>query len=64
MIHLMTATLSGAPLVAICSDCDHDTATVWVRPANDPSAATLAQWMRIHRRTQPPHFLNGESNGT
>lgn len=63
MIHVSISQLSGQPLVAICTDCEHDTATVWVRPSDDPTAATLAQWMRDHRRKTPPHVATTTTAG-
>ena len=50
MIEIVDATPDGWPRIVICSICDPDPNSVWVRPADDPTANTLAGWIRTHHR--------------
>lgn len=54
-MHILTSSMDDVPLVAICTDCDHDPISVWVRPESDPAARSLQQWMLAHRRAKMPH---------
>jgi hypothetical protein len=52
-IHITDASPDGVPLVAICSTCEPDPSSVWHRPPDDPTARTLAGWVRLHHRKVP-----------
>jgi hypothetical protein len=50
MIAIVEATPDGVPSRVVCTVCEPDPASVWVRPAEDPTAGTLPYWIRIHDR--------------
>lgn len=52
-IFITDASRDGVPLVAVCSLCEPDPASVWNRPPDDPMARTLPGWVRTHHRPTP-----------
>lgn len=50
MIEILKATPDGRPQVVVCSICEPDPASVWVRPDDDPGAESLPAWVRLHYR--------------
>jgi hypothetical protein len=47
---LETDPVMGCAVVMECDACGQQ----WRRPDDDPHAATLSPWLRLHRRQCPP----------
>lgn len=54
MITIVDTTPDGIPSKAVCTVCEPDPASIWVRPPEDPIAGTLPHWLRIHHRQRQP----------